>query len=68
VPSQYFDEIFRMFKRLHARHEYGGGTGAGLAIVKKIAEEHNGKVWLESVEGEGSQFHVLIPADLRKRP
>jgi PAS domain S-box-containing protein len=68
IPSQYFEEIFRMFKRLHSRQEYGGGTGAGLAIVKKIAEEHGGKIWVESQEGEGSAFFLLIPADARKKP
>jgi len=68
IPSQYFDEIFKMFKRLHSRQEYGGGTGAGLAIVRKIVEEHNGKIWVESVEGKSSTFYVLIPADLRKQP
>ena len=68
IPSQYFEEIFRMFKRLHSRQEYGGGTGAGLAIVKKVVEEHSGKVWVESAEGRGSVFFLLIPADLRKKP
>ena len=68
IPSQYFEEIFKMFKRLHSRQEYGGGTGAGLAIVRKIVEEHNGKIWVESVEGRSSAFFVLIPADLRKQP
>lgn len=68
IPSQYYEEIFKMFKRLHARQEHGGGTGAGLAIVKKIAEEHNGKIWVESEEGKGSAFYALIPADLRKKP
>jgi len=67
VPMQYADEIFKMFKRLHSRQEYGGGTGAGLAIVKKIVEEHSGKIWIESSEGKGSVFHLLIPADLRKQ-
>lgn len=68
IPAQYFEEIFKMFKRLHSRQEYGGGTGAGLAIVKKIVEEHSGKIWVESAEGKGSVFYILIPADLRKRP
>ncbi len=68
IPAQYFEEIFKMFKRLHSRQEYGGGTGAGLAIVKKIVEEHSGKIWVESVEGNGSVFYLLIPADLRKQP
>ena len=68
VPSQYYDDIFKMFKRLHSRQEFGGGTGAGLAIVKKIVEEHSGKVWVESREGEGSVFYFIIPADLRRRP
>jgi PAS domain S-box-containing protein len=68
IPSQYFEEIFKMFKRLHARQEFGGGTGAGLAIVKKIVEEHSGKIWVESQEGGGAAFYVLIPADLRKKP
>ncbi len=67
IPSQYFEDIFKMFKRLHSRQEFGGGTGAGLTIVKKIVEEHSGKIWVESREGEGSVFYFLIPADLRNK-
>jgi signal transduction histidine kinase/HAMP domain-containing protein len=62
VPSQYSREIFKMFKRLHSRHEYGGGTGAGLAIVHKVIEEHGGRVWVDSEEGKGASFRFIIPA------
>ncbi|OGR44656.1 MAG: hypothetical protein A2X35_04945 [Elusimicrobia bacterium GWA2_61_42] len=68
IPSQYYEDIFKMFKRLHSRVEFGGGTGAGLTIVKKIVEEHAGKIWVESVEGKGSVFYFIIPADLRNKP
>ena len=68
IPPQYADEVFKMFKRLHSRQEYGGGTGAGLAIVKKIVEEHGGKVWVEAGERAGSSFYFLIPTDLRNAP
>ncbi|MEM9998462.1 MAG: ATP-binding protein, partial [Bacteroidota bacterium] len=50
------------FRRLHGRDRYGGGTGAGLTIVRKIAERHGGVVWVESTFGEGSTFYVTLPA------
>lgn len=56
IPDRHYDAIFRIFKRLHARDRYGGGTGAGLTIVKKIVERHNGRIWVESVPGEGTTF------------
>lgn len=49
------DKIFNIFKRLHRKEEYEG-TGIGLALVKKIIEKNNGKIWLESKEGEGTTF------------
>ena len=52
--------IFQMFKRLHGKDEYGGGSGAGLPIVQKIVERHLGRLWLESVPGEGSVFYFTI--------
>lgn len=61
VPSSHFETIFKVFKRLHSVDKYGGGTGMGLTIVKKIVEKHNGKVWVESVLGEGTTFYVQIP-------
>ncbi|MFH0774574.1 MAG: ATP-binding protein [bacterium] len=61
IDNRYYDEIFKIFKRLHTQQEYGGGTGAGLAIVKRIIEEHNGRIWVESELSKGSKFYISIP-------
>lgn len=61
IQEKHFDTIFRIFKRLHALNKYGGGTGVGLTIVKKILERHHGKIWVESVYGEGSTFYFTLP-------
>jgi light-regulated signal transduction histidine kinase (bacteriophytochrome) len=52
--------VFRIFKRLHALNKYGGGTGVGLTIVKKIIERHYGKIWVESVYGHGTIFYFTL--------
>jgi len=49
-----------MFKRLHGRDEFGGGTGAGLTIVQKLVERHHGRIWLESIPGEGTVFYFTL--------
>ncbi len=58
------DEIFKPFKRLHGKKSCYAGNGIGLSICKKIVENHGGKVSVESVVGEGSEFLVDLP---RKR-
>ncbi|MGP0039714.1 MAG: sensor histidine kinase [Rhodomicrobium sp.] len=60
VREKHLDAIFRIFKRLHARDKYGGGTGMGLSIVKKIVERHGGRIWVESKFGEGSRFNFTL--------
>jgi signal transduction histidine kinase len=54
------DQIFNIFQRLHTRQEYEG-TGMGLAMCKKIAENHGGHIHAKSSPGEGATFTVILP-------
>ncbi len=63
IKPEYHEAIFRIFKRLHGRDRYGGGTGTGLTIVKRIIERHNGHVWLESTPGEGTTFYFTLAVE-----
>ena len=65
IPEKHMDSIFGIFQRLHGRDEYGGGTGVGLTIVKKIIEKHGGEIWAESVYGDGTTFHFTLPEEAR---
>jgi PAS domain S-box-containing protein len=58
VDPQYRERIFEMFKRLHGRSV--AGTGIGLAICKRIAELHGGRIWVESENGDGSTFSFTV--------
>lgn len=59
IPADQLDNIFAVFRRLHAAHEYEG-TGIGLAICRKIAAYHGGRIWATS-DDSGAQFHVRLP-------
>jgi PAS domain S-box-containing protein len=56
------ERIFELFQSLSGRRGDGGGTGIGLAIVKRIAETHGGRAWVESRPGRGAAFHVFLPS------
>ena len=58
--QKYADNIFMPFQRLHGRKEYTG-TGIGLAICRKIAEQHHGTINAFSAPGEGATFIVNVP-------
>ena len=61
IKEEYATYVFEPFRRLHNRSKYKG-AGLGLAICKKIVENHSGKIWVESGT-TGSQFNILLPAN-----
>ncbi|MBS1585416.1 MAG: PAS domain-containing protein [Bacteroidetes bacterium] len=63
---EYAEKIFQIFQRLHAKSEYPG-TGIGLAICKKIADNHRGLIYAENLPGQGANFTVILPAKQQTR-
>jgi two-component system, sensor histidine kinase and response regulator len=62
IASEYFDKIFVIFQRIESQGKYPG-TGIGLSICKRIVEWHEGRIWLESKENEGTTFYFTLPKE-----
>ena len=65
IPRNKLDKIFERFQQVDVSDSRKkGGTGLGLAICQQIIERHNGKIWAESTEGQGSSFYFTLPKSI----
>ncbi|MFC6825858.1 sensor histidine kinase [Halopelagius fulvigenes] len=62
IDSEYLDQIFEIFNRLHSNEEYRG-TGIGLTLCRKIVNHHGGDIWVDSEPGEGTTFYFTLPTE-----
>ena len=64
INKEFYQRIFLLFQRLHSQDQIEG-TGIGLALCKKIIDQHQGSIWVESEEGIGTSFFFTISKDLQ---
>ncbi len=60
IPTDFYSDVFRIFKRLNDEDDSIKGTGVGLTFVKKIIERHHGRIWIESLVGTGTTFFFTL--------
>jgi two-component system, chemotaxis family, sensor kinase Cph1 len=60
IAPQFHEAIFELFRRLHPAQAYGGGTGAGLAIARRLVTLHGGSLWVDSASGKGATFYFTL--------
>lgn len=60
ISDEHVSDIFKLFKRVHPRSQYGGGNGIGLSIAQRIVEYHDGHLWVSSTPDVGSRFYFIL--------
>jgi signal transduction histidine kinase len=59
IPDDQRDSVFELYRRLHGKDV--AGSGIGLSVCRRIVERHGGRIWIESVPGQGSTVYFTIP-------